>query len=135
MKENTSKSVADSLEVNEKILTHMPYLLQDLWALGSSVEQIIKLLFDLNKSSEICRVLDLGCGKGALSVKIASKFGFEVTGIDAMKEFLSVAREKADEFNVADKCNFVENDILEFTKSPHDFDLVILASIGGVFRE
>jgi cyclopropane fatty-acyl-phospholipid synthase-like methyltransferase len=47
------------------------------------------LIGTLPLSSDSAKVLDLGCGKGAVSVQIASKFGFDVVGIDAMSEFLS----------------------------------------------
>ena len=133
MKEDTSRSVSDSLEVNRRLLSHMPYLLQDLWALGSSVDKLLELITNLKLGNNNIHVLDLGCGKGAVSIQIAEKFGFNVLGVDAMKEFISSAREKSAAFNVADKCRFVEGDILEFTKRSRDFDLVILASLGGIF--
>jgi len=133
LKKETTKSVADSLEVKRKLLRHMPYLLQDLWALGSSVDQILKVISGLNLPAINTRVLDLGCGKGAVSIKIAEKFGCNVLGVDAMKEFLYTAREKSVEFNVANKCRFIERDISEFIKEKKNYDLVILASLGGVF--
>ena len=90
MSDCTRQSVADSLESEIKLLPYMPYLLQDLWALGSSVDQILDLFSTLPLSYGAAKVLDLGCGKGAVSVQIASKFGFEVVGIDAMPEFLNL---------------------------------------------
>ena len=79
------------------------------------------------------KVLDLGCGKGAVSVQIASKFGFEVVGIDAMPEFLKDADKKASENHVSDLCTFYEMDIQNYVIDEHDFDVVILASLGGIF--
>ena len=43
---------------------------------------------------EVTRLLDLACGTGELSVRLA-KQGFEVTGIDLSEDMLSVAQEKA----------------------------------------
>lgn len=40
-------SVAASLEVDQRLLPYLPYLLQDLWALGSAIEQIIALVGSL----------------------------------------------------------------------------------------
>jgi 2-polyprenyl-3-methyl-5-hydroxy-6-metoxy-1,4-benzoquinol methylase len=71
------------------MLPYIPYLLQDLWALGSSVEIILKVIKELELPKS-AKVLDLGCGKGAVSIQIASRFGFHVTGIDAMEHFFRI---------------------------------------------
>jgi ubiquinone/menaquinone biosynthesis C-methylase UbiE len=133
MSDNPHQSVADSLEVDKKLLPYMPYLLQDLWALGSSVDQILDLFSTLPLSPGTVKVLDLGCGKGAVSVQIASKFGFHVVGVDALPEFLKEAHKKSSEYQVSDLCTFIEQDILTYVIDEHDFDLVLLASLGGIF--
>lgn len=71
MSEQSNKSIANSLETNERLLSYLPFLLQDLWALGSSIEEIIKLVGDLKLLSGQTKVLDLGCGKEAVSIQIA----------------------------------------------------------------
>jgi ubiquinone/menaquinone biosynthesis C-methylase UbiE len=130
---NSKQSVADSLEAEKQLLPYMPYLLQDLWALGSSVDQILDMLGTLSLPSGKVRVLDLGCGKGEVSVRTASKFAFEVTGVDAMPEFLRYAQRKALEYHVSGMCTFIEQDILTYVKDKHNFDIVILAALGGIF--
>ena len=132
MSEQTHKSVSDSLETTERLLPHMPYLLQDMWALGCSEKDILQVVGELDLPVKTT-VLDLGCGKGAMAVQLAQKYGFSVTGIDAMPEFLEVARQKAAKYQVSRLCGFMEQDILKYTVASHDFDLVILASLGGIF--
>ena len=132
MKSSSKKSVADSLETDEHLLPHMPYLLQDLWAMGCSVNQVLDVIETLKLTGKPVKVLDLGCGKGAVSVQIAAKYAYHVTGIDAMPEFLKVAKEKAKEYNVSHLCTFIDFDILQYVLEKHDFDVVILASLGGV---
>ena len=122
MNDKSQQSVANSLEVKENLLPHMPYLLQDLWALGSSVNQILDLIGTLPLSSDSAKVLDLGCGKGAVSIRIASKFRFDVVGIDAMSEFLKDAHKKASEYEVSDLCCFIEQDILTYVIDKHNFE-------------
>lgn len=135
MQDRTNKSVANSLEVEEHFLNYMPYLLQDLWALGSSVDIILDYIKTIPFKSKKNKVLDLGCGKGAVSVKIASRFGFEVVGIDAMYEFIEIAKTKASEYFVSDNCTFIQEDILTYVSEPHNFDIAILASLGGIFGD
>jgi 2-polyprenyl-3-methyl-5-hydroxy-6-metoxy-1,4-benzoquinol methylase len=125
-------SISDSLEVEKHLLPHMPYLLQDLWALGSSVDAIVEAVSALNLSSSETTILDLGCGKGALSIQLAAKCGVMCTGIDAMAAFLEDAKIKAEEYQVSHLCQFIEQDLLEYVSVEHDFDVVILASLGGV---
>ena len=133
MNDKSQQSVANSLEAEENLLPYMPYLLQDLWALGSSVNQILDLIGTIPLSSDSAKVLDLGCGKGAVSIRIASKFRFDVVGVDAMPEFLKDAQRKSAEYQVSDLCCFIERDILTYVTNEHNFDIVILAALGGIF--
>ena len=133
MDDDSKKSVANSLETEIKLLPYMPYLLQDLWAMGCSADQILDSIARLNLTSGAVKVLDLGCGKGALSVQIAAKFGFNVTGIDVMLDFLKVAEKKSAEYKVTALCTFIKEDIMNYVKDNHDFNIVILASLGGIF--
>ena len=132
MKSDIKKSLAESLETDIDLLPYMPYLLQDMWELGCSAELILEGVNSLALPSH-SKVLDLGCGKGALSIQIAAQFGFEAVGIDAMEEFLRVAKEKSAKYKVDNLCQFVNQDMRDYVKVPHDFDVVILAAVGGVF--
>jgi 2-polyprenyl-3-methyl-5-hydroxy-6-metoxy-1,4-benzoquinol methylase len=132
MSEKTKQSVSDSLETSQILLPYMSYLLQDLWALGSSERDILQSVGSLDLKDK-ATVLDLGCGKGAITVQLAAKYGYTVTGIDAMPEFLEDARRKAEAYHVSHLCNFMEQDILKYITTAHDFNLVILASLGGIY--
>ncbi len=132
MSEQTEQSIADSLEANKRILPYMPYLLQDMWALGCALESIITAVGSVGLHHK-SKVLDLGCGKGAASVQLAAEFRCNVLGIDATEPFLKDAQTKASEHKVSNLCEFVQEDILEYVKTEHHFDLVILASLGGIF--
>ena len=56
----------------------------------AEVELILRLL-ELSPGSE---VLDAPCGHGRIANRVSS-FGFRVTGLDASRLFLDVARERA----------------------------------------
>ena len=129
---NTKQSISDSLEVDPLLLPHIPFLLQDLWALGSSVDLIIDVLKPLNLEASQTTALDLGCGKGAVSVQLTLQFGFHVLGIDAMLPFLEDAITKARSYNVTHLCKFEQQDIHKYILDDHQFDIVIFASLGGL---
>ncbi len=133
MSTKSNKSIADSLETEEKLLPYIPFLLQDLWVLGSSIDQIIETVGTLNKISPIESMLDLGCGKGAVSIQLAARYGLHAVGIDAMIPFLEDAEKKASEHNVSHLCKFINQDIHEYVSNEHDYDLVLLAAVGGIF--
>ena len=135
MNKQTELSPAKSLETTSKFLPYLPELLIDLWELGCSLDQIVEMVERLKLPPDKTKILDLGCGKGAVSITLAQKFEFRATGVDASKSFLEVAIQKAKEFKVSDLCHFEFGDIREFTKTERDFDLVIYASLGNVLGD
>ena len=74
-KTNLEKSVTRSLDGdNEDLFPYFAYLLQDLWEIGASPAIIKKLLRKNTDDKEKMQILDLGCGKGAVSIQLAKQF-------------------------------------------------------------
>lgn len=129
IEEKLAKSLtAESIE----LIPYLPYLLQDLWELGSSPQDIIGMIFKHLQVSENTMVLDLACGKGAVSVNLAKSLGCKVTGIDIIPEFIDFADKKAKEYGVENLCEFKVGDINEVVKVEKDYDIVILGAVGDV---
>ncbi len=126
------ESIAQSLEIEQELLPFIPALLDDLWALGSMPELIIKMLKNVKLDKTLNTGLDLGCGKGAVCINLAKEFDLSMTGVDAFNPFLEDARQKALEYGVAELCHFQQADIREYVQQTHNFDLVIYASLGLV---
>ena len=124
--------VADYFEVSPELLPYIPELLADLWALGTSPETVVEWLRSLELPSETTRVLDLGCGKGAVSVSLAKELGFHILGIDFFESFLVDARKKAKELGVEKLCSFECADMFDILKKANDYDIVIYTGVGGV---
>jgi ubiquinone/menaquinone biosynthesis C-methylase UbiE len=61
-----------------------------------NVELWLRLITQSIGSHEKVEFLDLGCGTGRFSLRIADRLGYSVTGSDVSKEMLSKAREKKD---------------------------------------
>lgn len=128
-------SVSQSLDGSDAgIMKYLPYLLQDLWEMGSDPETMVRMIKG-HPGMENLSVLDLGCGKGAVSVRLAQEPGFTVTGIDAMPEFITEAREYARKYKVSDRCSFEVGDIRARITELNGFDIVILGAIGPVFGD
>jgi cyclopropane fatty-acyl-phospholipid synthase-like methyltransferase len=119
--------VAKGFDATPELIPFIPYLLQDLWALGSSPHLIIKILKSINLP-ETSKVIDLACGKGAVSCKIADELRFKVLGIDLFEPFIDHAKEKAKKLNVEQLCNFRVQDAATAVNTHKNFDVVILAS-------
>jgi cyclopropane fatty-acyl-phospholipid synthase-like methyltransferase len=130
------ESVVIAMDGSDKELyPFLPYILQDLWEIGADPDAIIKLITKNFDNFSDLKVLDLGCGKGAVSVKVAKKLGCTCYGIDAITEFIEFAQQKANEFKVNHLCIFETGDIREKVKYLSGFDLIILGAIGPVFGD
>lgn len=81
-------------------------MLQDFWELGSDSQIMIKLINKYVPLSENTKILDLACGKGAVSVGLALRLRIKVKGIDIIPEFIEYATQKAKEFAVDGLCDF-----------------------------
>ena len=126
MDDSLNASIAEALEAPLELTPYMPELLEDLWALGTNPEMVVRLLAP--RISENTRVLDLACGKGAVSVTLARMLGCHVLGLDAMAPFIGNAKDMAEKQHVAHLCQFVPCDIREYRAEPNYFDVVILGA-------
>jgi len=68
-------------------------------------------------------VCDIGCGSGRFVNELARR-GARVTGLDFAPTMLDLARNLVKETGVADRCNFVQSDVLNW-QTNENFDLVI----------
>lgn len=123
--------VAYALEADPALLPYLPELLSDLDELGSDAEQICEVLADL-QLPQSARVVDLGCGKGAVAVEIAGELGLNVVGIELFEPFIASCEQRAQEEGLADRCRFVHGDILKLAGKVEPSDVAIFAALGDV---
>ncbi|MBI5216759.1 MAG: class I SAM-dependent methyltransferase [Ignavibacteriae bacterium] len=130
------ESVVASMDGSaQELFPFLPYILQDLWEIGADPETIIKLIGKHFTTCNLLRVLDLGCGKGAVSIKVAHRLGCQCYGIDAIPEFIVEAKNKAKEYRVEHLCRFEVGDIREKINTLPVFDIIILGAIGPVIGD
>ncbi len=130
------ESVLTALDADDiELYPYLPHILQDLWEMGTPPETIIDLVLKHTKEYSKLKVLDLGCGKGAVSIKLSHRLRCTCFGIDAVKEFIGEAKLKSLEYNVDSLCKFEVNDIRTRVKELSDFDVVILGAVGPVLGD
>ena len=100
--------------------------------MGSSAEDILKVVVENTKNHNKLKILDLGCGKGAVLCKLSEELCCECMGIDGVPEFIQYARKIAREKNLS-KCVFIVGDIRKEVTHLNKYDVIILGSIGPVF--
>lgn len=79
------------------------------------------------------RVVDIGCGKGELLIRLVQRSGAEGVGIDRSAAFLAAARERALNAGVADQISFIEQDAATYTADPAAFGAGLCIGAGAPF--
>lgn len=131
--QSVEEKLAKSLTADSTLLIpYLPYLLQDLWELGSSPEGILDIMARHIPVSSDTKILDLACGKGAVSVRLAKALGCRVKGIDIIPEFIEYAGEKAAAYGVDKLCTFEVGDINKAVLAEKEYDVVIFGAVGDV---
>jgi len=72
------------------------------------------------------RVLDVGCGPGHYSVRLAAMGAAAVVGVDFSSSMLELARRYAEQQGVGERCRFIEADIMDYeSEQPFDYTVVM----------
>jgi len=115
-----------------ELIPFFPYLLQDFWEMGSSPKDMIELMKKHMPILENTKILDLACGKGAVSVNVAKSLNVNVYGFDLIPDFIKYAQQKAAQLDVESLCHFVAGDVNEVVKKEKNYDCVIFGAAGNI---
>jgi cyclopropane fatty-acyl-phospholipid synthase-like methyltransferase len=110
---------------HEDMAPFIPFILEDLWELGSMPMHIATLIRKHIPPGAFQTITDFGCGKGAVLIHLASEFPFDGLGIDIVPEFIDSARKYAQSRKVAERLIFSTKDILEAIPEINNRDIVI----------
>jgi len=136
LKKETEEKLARALTAETtELIPFLPYLLQDLWELGSCPQDMIKLMKKYVPISKDTKILDIACGKGPVSIRVAENFGVNVYGFDLLPDFIKRAKEKAREFNVEALCHFTCADANEIVNTETGYDCVIFGGAGDILGD
>ena len=134
MEKTLEESISSAMELPDTaLIKYLPYIFQDYWEIGTSSEEVINLIRKHKTNYSSLNVLDLGSGKGAVSIRIASELKCKCLGIDAVNDFVIFSNEKSKEYSVSNICTFEKDDIRNRIKSLGKYDVIILGAIGPIF--
>ena len=132
-KDEVEAKLAKSLTAQTpELIPYLPYLLMDIWDLGSSPEDMRTLIESHLPSPHKLHMIDMGCAKGAAPVYLAKTLGCHVKGIDIIPDFIEKAVEHAQNNGVSDLCEFTVGDINEAVLVERNYDVAILDAIMDV---
>lgn len=126
--------IAEYFNVDPEIAHLVPRLLADFDARGSYPSLLVELLAQAGLERG-ARLLDLGCGKGAVAIAAARALEARVDGVDLLPAFVEQARARAEAAGVAGRCHFEVGDLrqsLTLPGRPAGYDAALLVSVGEV---
>ncbi len=121
-----SQDFLDSLDASDRaVFPYLPYLLQDLWGLGSIPEYVLQLVQKHIPTNSLQLMVDLGCGKGETLIKLGQQLNCKGIGIDIMPAFIRSARQYADTSETRGNLQFLVGDIRDALNDYQNIDLAI----------
>ncbi len=130
MDDKLARQIAGAMECTPELLPYLPELLADLEELGASRRVILNLLRPLGLPPG-ARVLDLGCGKGAVLLALAEELGLTGLGVDAFPPFIEAAQQSAQSRGLAGRVEFRSADLRDAARNCKNFDVAMMLSLGA----
>lgn len=128
------REVAASVDATADLLPVFGELFAELDGLGSLPVRTCGLLRKWGVG-EGSRVMDLGCGKGAVGVEVARRLGSRVDGVDGCAAFVEAARELAAKRGVEGRCRFLVGDVwAAAARARGGYHAAVMAGVAGVER-
>lgn len=75
------------------------------------------------------RVLEVGCGAGMTSWRLAKEYGCSVVGVDLSEEMITWAEKRAEREGVAEQTEFRVADAVQLPFEEHEFDIMLCESV------
>jgi len=126
----TALQIAASLDSPVELLPVLPRLFHGLAALGSDPTLVAGALQRAGLGPG-ARVIDLGCGKGAVALEVASALAAQVDGIDAFAPLVDEASAAAREHSLESRCSFRVGD-LRWLKGEGRYDAALWIGLGPI---
>lgn len=110
MSKPLDKEIARSVAASARLTPHLGRLFRGISSLGSQPAVLVGLLRGAGLGPG-GRVIDLGCGKGAVALMIAKRLNVSVLGLDACGAFIADAQAAADQQRLSGRARFIVADV------------------------
>jgi SAM-dependent methyltransferase len=131
MEPQPQELVAEAFGAAPELLPLLSAIFADFCALGGWPDKVATILRESAQLPQEAAVVDLGCGKGAVSLVLAAELGYRVTGFDLFEPFLEDAASSARAAGVDHLCLFEVADIRNRAEDIDAFDVAIFAAVGA----
>ncbi|MEQ9012110.1 class I SAM-dependent methyltransferase [Algiphilus sp.] len=128
------QEIAYAMEAPVCLLPHLPYLLQDLPSLSGAEDEVVSVLREVGLHPG-ATVLDLGCGRGEIALRIAQELEATVTGIDGHADFIAQAQQSARNAQCEAQCRFVTGDLRTALRVSEQYDAVMMIALGPILGD
>lgn len=125
------RQVARSVDAPPALLPWLHVLFTDLRALGCHPRRTVRLMRESGLKRG-ARVVDLGCGLGAVGLELAASMACRVHGIDGCAAFLDTARHRAARRKLDTLCVFEHADLASAVPPRRGLDAAVLLGVMGV---
>lgn len=124
------REVAASLGAPAALGAVLRELLARLPSLGASPGEVVKLVRGA-RLGRGARVLDLGCGRGEVAVRLAKSMGWRVVAVDGHGPFVDAAKAAARRAGVSKLCRFEVADVRAFERGRVNrrFDVALMLNL------
>ena len=110
----------------QRIYTHQKSALSNILDRIFRKDMYERFVFTIENCAPIQkrRFLDVGCGSGLYSIRLAQEGAAKVTGIDIAENMIGLCRQSSRKEGVDHCCSFLQTDLLDFTPGS-SFDVAI----------
>jgi cyclopropane fatty-acyl-phospholipid synthase-like methyltransferase len=110
---------------------HFGYFRTGAETLAQALDAHTDLVADMARPSDEQHVLDVGCGLGAPAVRIAERYGCEITAVNISREQIRQGRRLIEQRRMSDRVRIVKGDARALDFPDGFFDAIICLEAAG----
>jgi cyclopropane fatty-acyl-phospholipid synthase-like methyltransferase len=110
---------------------HFGYFRTGIETLGEALDAHTDLVAEMARPQTKERVLDVGCGIGAQGLRIADRYGCDVTAVNSSREQVRQARRLIEERRMSGRVEIVRGDARALDFPDGSFDAVVCLEAAG----
>ncbi|MBI4126051.1 MAG: methyltransferase domain-containing protein [Deltaproteobacteria bacterium] len=110
---------------------HFGYFAGEANTLEQGLEAHTDLVLEMAQLEKATKVLDVGCGIGTPAIRLASRYGAHVTGVNISQEQVRQGRVLIEQRGLSNRIDLQRGNALELEFQDASFDAVLCVEVGG----